>query len=190
MPPFQWETSWHSWASLGRCLGILWGHCSFLLDTGVHKVLFVPSKSLFIQSFISSVIKSHWPPKSNSLGALSPFARSQVGKSVVGPRTFLTVWEFLWYNCSAVCSLSAQSPYGGVNGDLLQEGLCHRLCDQISCTQRSRPCSRPLLTSNTGDTQTQFWLSLCGVSGSWCTQGFVWALWASLAVWGLILNVI
>ena len=41
-----------------------------------------------------------------------------------------------------------------------------------------------------GGTQTQFWLSLCGVSGSWCTQGFVWAFWASLAVWGLILNVI
>ena len=50
MPPSQWETPWHSWASLGRCLGILWGHCSFLLDTGVHKVLFVPSKSLFTQS--------------------------------------------------------------------------------------------------------------------------------------------
>ena len=26
----------------------------------------------------------------------------------------------------------------------------------------------------------KFCLSLCGVSGSWCTQGFVWALWASL----------
>ena len=26
----------------------------------------------------------------------------------------------------------------------------------------------------------QVWLSLCGVSGSWCAQGFVWALWASL----------
>ena len=25
----------------------LWGHCSFLLGPGVHKVLFVPSKSLF-----------------------------------------------------------------------------------------------------------------------------------------------
>ena len=25
----------------------LWGHCSFLLGPGAHKVLFVPSKSLF-----------------------------------------------------------------------------------------------------------------------------------------------
>ena len=55
---------------------LLWGHCSFLLGPGEHKVLFVPSKSLFPQSCVSSVIKSHWPPKSNSLEVLSPFARS------------------------------------------------------------------------------------------------------------------
>ena len=35
----------------------------------------------------------------------------------------------IWCNCSAVCELSAQWLYGEVNGDLLQEGLCHRLCD-------------------------------------------------------------
>ena len=29
-----------------------------------------------LESCGSSVIKSHWPPKSNSLGVLSPFARS------------------------------------------------------------------------------------------------------------------
>ena len=34
------------------------------------------------------------------------------------PRTFLTVQEFIWYNCSAVCGLSARQPYGGINGDL------------------------------------------------------------------------
>ena len=28
--------------------------------------------------------------------------------------------------------------------------------------------------------QRQVWLSLCGVSGSWCTHGFVLALWESL----------
>ena len=57
-------------------VSLLWGHCSFLLSPGAHKVLFVPSKSLFPQSCVSSVIKSHWPPKSNSLGILSLFARS------------------------------------------------------------------------------------------------------------------
>ena len=29
------------------CVSLLRGHCSFLLDPGAHKVLFVPSKSLF-----------------------------------------------------------------------------------------------------------------------------------------------
>ena len=53
----------------------LWGHCSFLLGPGVNKVLFVPSNLLFLQSCVSSVIKSHWSPKSNSLEVLSPFAR-------------------------------------------------------------------------------------------------------------------
>ena len=40
--------SWQVWVSL------LWGHCSFLLGPGVHEILFVPSKSLFPQSFLSS----------------------------------------------------------------------------------------------------------------------------------------
>ena len=57
--------------------------------------------------------------------------------------------------------------YGGVNDDLLQEGLCHT---QVYCTQSPCPCSSPLLTHvSTGNTQTQFCLSLCGVSGSWYT---------------------
>ena len=50
--------------------------------------------------------------------------------------------------------------YGGINGDLLQKGLCHT---QIYCTQSPCPCGSPLLTSSTGDTQTQFWLSPHGV---------------------------
>ena len=35
-------------------VSLLWGHCSFLLGPGTHKVLFVPSKSLFPQSCVSS----------------------------------------------------------------------------------------------------------------------------------------
>ena len=41
-----------------------------------------------------------------------------------------------------------------------------------------------------GDTQTQFWLSLCGSSGSWCAQGL---FEPSVHLWlvrGLILNMI
>ena len=77
--------------------------------------------------------------------------------------------------------------YGGVNGDLLQEGLCHT---QVCCTQSPCPCGRPLLTlTSAGDTQT-----LKGRSGS-VSVGSPDAhkvlfkpsedLWW---VWGLILN--
>ena len=42
------ETPGQVWVSL------LWGYCSFLLGPGAHEVLFVPSKSLFPQSCVSS----------------------------------------------------------------------------------------------------------------------------------------
>ena len=61
-----------------------------------------------------------------------------------------------WCTQGFVCALQESvSPvlckfwwfYGGVNGDLLQEGLCHT---QVCCTHS--PCSRPLLTCiSTGD---------------------------------------
>ena len=55
----------------------------------------------------------------------------------------------------------------GINCDLLQEVFCHT---QVCCTQSPCPCGSPLLThTSTGDAQTQFCLSVCGVPGSWCT---------------------
>ena len=49
--------------------------------------------------------------------------------------------------------------YGGINGDFLQEGLCHT---QVCCIQSPSPCGRPLLTqTSTGDTHTQICPSLC-----------------------------
>ena len=42
------DTHGQVWVSL------LWSHCSFLLGSGAHKVLFVPSKSLFHQFFVNS----------------------------------------------------------------------------------------------------------------------------------------
>ena len=73
------DTHGQVWVSL------LWGHCSFLLGPGAHKLLFVPSKSLFPQS-----------------------------------------------------SVSSGSSMSGVNGDLLQEGLCHT---QVCCTQSPAPAA-------------------------------------------------
>ena len=47
-PPETLDTHRQVWVRL------LWGHCSFLLGPGAHKILFVPSKSLFPQSCVSS----------------------------------------------------------------------------------------------------------------------------------------
>ena len=78
--------------------------------------------------------------------------------------------------------------YGGVIGDLLQEGLCHT---QVCCTQSLCPCGSPLLTrTSTRYTQTQFCLNLCGFPGSWRAQGLFESSECLWQVWGLILNVI
>ena len=75
---------------------------------------------------------------------------------------------------------------GGVNGDLLQEGLCHT---QVCCTQSPGPCGSPLLTcTSTGHAQTPFCLSLCGILGAWCTQGLLEPSECLWREWGLILN--
>ena len=72
-----------------------------------------------------------------------------------------------WSTQNSVCFLqesisqSCVSSGSWVNGDLLQESLCHT---QVCCTQSPCPCGRPLLTRTlTVDTQTQFWLSFCGL---------------------------
>ena len=92
--------------------------------------------------------------------------QSLVGSPLLSPGSWCTQYS--------VCALQESvSPvlckswwlYSGVNGNPLQEGLCRT---QVCCTQSPCPCSRPLLTRTfAGDTQAQFWLSLCGVPGSW-----------------------
>ena len=102
-------------------------------------------------------------------------SQASLGQSLVGS---LLLSPGSWCAQGFVCALQESvSPglcklwwlYGGDHGDLLQEGLCHT---QVCCTQSPCPCRRPLLTrTSAGDTQTQFWLSLCG--GLWvpvCTR--------------------
>ena len=121
-------------------------------------------------------------------------SRASLGQSLMGS---LLLSPGSWHTQGSVYALQEPvSPvlckfwqlYDGVNGDLLQEGLCHT---QVCCTQRSCPCGRLLLTHTfAGDTQAQCWLSLCGVSGSWCAQGLFEPSEYLWRVWGLILNVI
>ena len=94
-----------------------------------------------------------------SCGVTAPFSLvlGHTGFCLCPPRVCFPVLHKFW------------QLYGGVNDNLLQEGLCYT---QVCCTQSPCPCSRPLLTlTSTGDTQTQFWLSLFTVSGFWCAQG-------------------
>ena len=77
--------------------------------------------------------------------------------------------------------------YGGVNDDLLQEGLYHT---QVYCTQSPCPCSSPLLThTSTGNTQTQFCLSLRGSLGPGAHEVCLSPLRVS-GGYGFILNMI
>ena len=92
-------------------------------------------------------------------------SQASLGQSLVGS---LLLSPGSWCTQGFACALQESvSPvlckfwwfYGGVNSNLLQEGFCHT---KMCCTQS--PCCRPLLTSaSTGDTQTQFRLSLCGL---------------------------
>ena len=158
-------------------VSLLWSHCSFLLCLGVQKVLFVPSTTVCPQSCVSSVIKSHWPQSQIPWGFSVPLLVPQVGKSVVGSRTFLTVRGFLWYNCFAVCGSSARWLYGGVNGNLLQVGLWHRLCETGLLHPEPLPLQQVTadlyLCRRHSDIQRKVCFSLCGVSVSQCIQGFI-----------------
>ena len=90
-------------------------------------------------------------------------SRVSLGQSLVGS---LLLSLGSWCTQGFVCALQESvSPvlckfwwlYGGVNGDLLQECLCHT---QVCCTQGPCPCGSPLLTHTyTEDTRTQFFVS-------------------------------
>ena len=113
-----------------------------------------------------------WP---TSLQETPGHSQASLGQSLEGS---LLLSPGSWCAQGFVCALQESvSPvlckfwwlYCGVNSDFLQEDLCHT---QVYCTQSPCPGHSPLLTcTSTGDTQTQFCLSLCGVSGSWCAQG-------------------
>ena len=146
--------SWHSQASLGQSLVM-----SLLLFSG----------SWCTQGFVHALQESVSPVPCkfcNQIPLASkvkfPLPDPQVGKSVVGPRTFLTVWEFLCYNCSAVYGSSAQWLYGEVNGNF-QEGLCNRLCDQVASLRALAPAEGHCWPVPLQETQTHVWLSLWGL---------------------------
>ena len=91
-----------------------------------------------------------------------PLPDPQVGNSVVGPRTFLTVEHFFGI---IVLQFVGRLLYGSVVGLMATSSKrAYATCcvTQVCCTQSSCLCGRPLLThTSAGDTQT-----LKGRSGS------------------------
>ena len=129
----------------------------------------------------------HMPPPETPVHSQARLGQSLVGSLLLSPGSWCTQ-DFVCALLESVSTVLCKFWwfYGGVNGNLLHEGLCHT---QVCCTQSPCPCGRPLLTcTSTGDTPTQFWLGLCGVSGSWCTQGLFEPSESFWQVWGLILN--
>ena len=103
----------------------------------------------------------------------------------MGPRTFATVRELIWYNCSSVRGIPSQLLYSVANGDLLQEDLCYKLCTPELLLQKPlSPCLAGDLQTLTGrsDLISCVWGGHC--SFPWVlvhTRFFFCALQASLA---------
>ena len=153
--------------------------CSLAWDQTMVEVMKIMVTSFKRSQAYTAVLSVPWPcsrpPPTHTFTRDSWILTGKLDQSLEGS---LLLSPGSWCIQGSVCALlESVSPVlckfwwlsGGVNGDLLQESLCHT---QVCCNQSPCPCSRPLLTrSSTGHTQTQFWLSLCGVSGSWCAQG-------------------
>ena len=127
----------------------------------------------------------HWP---TPLPETPGHSQVSLGQSLVGS-LLLSPWS--WCTQGFVCASRVCCPvlckswwlYGGVNGDLLQESLCHT---QVCCTQSPCPYDRPLLTCPfEGETQTLKDMSGSGYVG---TPGvhkvLFWVLRASLVGMG------
>ena len=117
-----------------------------------------------------------------------PLPDPQVGKSVVSPKTFLTVWEFLWYNVLQFVGHLLGSSLVGLTSTSSKRAYATGCMTQVAAPRVRAPAADWCWPVPPQETRTQGRLSLCGVSGSWCTQ--VWfepskCLWQ---VWVLILN--
>ena len=84
---------WLSWTLTSLAQSAV-GTLILLLAPGEHKVLLAPSNCL-LQTCGSSIIKSNWPIRSNSLCVLNPCARSPGWAIGSSPKTPLSVHEFL-----------------------------------------------------------------------------------------------
>ena len=114
------------------------------------------------------------PPLTHASAGDSWTATGRLGQSLVGS---LLLSPGSWCTQGSVCTLQSLFPQSCVSSGSSMVGLMETSSKRayaipVCRTQSSCPRSSPLLTrTSSGDTQTQFGLSLCGLSGSRCTQG-------------------
>ena len=123
-PHLHWrllDTHRQVWASL------LWGHCSFLLSSAAHRVLFVPSKNLPPQSRVSSVKEDP--------------AQSKKKKSLIQGTSLMVQWLRL---CAPNAGGLGSIPDQGTRPHLLQLTI---LCtstkkNKIPCAATKTQCNQ------------------------------------------------
>jgi len=169
--------------------------CCFTWDQIIVEVLKITVTSFKRSCACTAALtcsSHHWPtPPWESLGhSWTSLDQSLVGSLLLSPGSLCTQ--------GFVCALQESvSPalcnfwwfYGGVNGNLLQESLCHT---QVCCIQSPCPCGRPLVThTSAGHTQTFKGRTDLVSMGSPGAHKVLFEpskhLWQ---VWGLILNAI
>ena len=74
----------------------------------MHKILFVPSKSLCFPQSCGSSVSPAGLYSQILWGFPVPLLDTQAGEPDVGPRTFTIVQELLWYYCSPDCASLTQ----------------------------------------------------------------------------------
>ena len=142
------------------------GHSQTSLAQSLVGSLLLPPGSWWAQNLVCALQDSYFPSpvevlQSNPTGLQSqipwgfsiPLPDPQIGKSVVNPRTFTTMREFLWHNCPPVW-LFVRCLYDWVCMPLLPyllqpEPLSPRQATADSCLRRRH-----------SNTQRQVWLSL------------------------------
>ena len=109
----------------------------------------------------------------------TPTGKSAVGSLLLSPGSWCTRFCLPSKTISQSYRSSGSSVVGFMATSSKRAHAIPRCCTQSPC-----PCGRPLLThTSKGDTQTQFCLSLCEISVSWCTQGLfepsecLWWVW-------------
>ena len=189
----DWAHKISSWKCLSKDLLGLEGPCSFLLGIDFVCIL---QEFLFPSVLWKFCNEIPLTSESDSLGILSPFARSPDWKVFVRPRTFARVRGLLWCDCSPVLD----SPPGGSVVELMAASS-KRTIASTCCTSQNRCSQNPCLRGSHWPVppqetlkHKQIWFSL---------------LWGSLhlslgpgdhkvlfvpakhlwRVWGLILNV-